>query len=353
MNRVLLFAVLVAATSVSADVGVSLDRKSGESIGAVLLNDDGSGIIAIRNVEARSARMLHLDSAGKVRTVPIPDMAVNHVEKLDDGRLFIGGARKRGQKAIYDFRIVRLGNGRYETLWEGSSLFPNGFYVGADLDISLDGKRWAMVSEKRSGYRLIVGEVGKSEPLIDYDFTLNTSTAPAVFSDSFGVEFVSASSPNVAVMWSGRVHVYSGKKESPRLLSPSHGGGLTFDARRNILWVNGTTVISAFDLATLNQTAPDARSGIRASRVVRFGNSTRRIVPLRNGDFMLHRWVGTAAEVARASGAEPDLVPLRLATLPPHATVAVSPDGAATMLMKDGPSSDVVTIRRHNVPANR
>jgi len=351
MNRILLFAVLVAATSVSADVGVGLDRKPSEMIGAVLLNDDGSGIIAIKNVKGKSARMLHLDSAGKVRTVLISDMAVNHVEKLNDGSLFIGGARKRGQEAIYDFRIVRLGNGQYETSWEGSSVFPSGFDVGTDLDVSLDGKRWAMVTEKRKGYRLIVGEVGKSEPLIDYDFTLNTSTAPAVFSESFGVEFVSASSPAVAVMWSGRVHVYSGKKESPLLLSPRHGGGLTFDARRNILWVNGTTVISAFDLATLNETAPDASSGIRPSRVARFDNSTRRIVPLRNGDFMLHRWVGTAAEVARVSGAEPDVPPLRLATLPPRATVAVSPDGSVTMLMKDGPNSDVVTIRRHDVPA--
>lgn len=354
MKTLLWIATFLLSTSVAAEARFRIERDSlEESIGASLIEDDGSAIIAIKNVEAKSARMLHLDAAGKVRTVPIPDMAVNHMKKLNDGSFFIGGARKRGQDAIYDFRIVRLSNGRYETAWEASSLFPNGFDVGSDLDVSPDGKRWAMVKEKKKGYRLIVGEVGKSAPLIDYDFTRETSTAPAVSSDSFGVEFVSASSATVAVMWSGRVHVYSGKQESPTLLVPDHGGGLTFDARRNILWVNGTTVISAFDLATLNETATGASSGIRPSRVVRFGNTTREIVPMRNGDFMLHRRVGSGAEVARASEAEPGNAPLRLATLPLHASVAVSPDGAATMLMSDGPSSDVVTIRRHTVPANR
>lgn len=356
MNVFLCAIALVMTTSVvAADVQIRIGQQPKEWIGASMIEDDGSGIIAVKNVNAKSARLLHFDSKGNVQSAVIPDMAVNHLKRLTDGTLFIGGARERGSRVIYDFRIVRLRNGRYETLWEASSLSAHGFEEGAgvDIDVSPDGKRWAMTSQKRRGYRLAIGDVGKTEPLIDYDFTLdsNSGKRPRGFvDDAFDVEFVSTDSPTVAVLRSGKVWVFSGKQESPLLLTPFQGGSsLSFDPQTNKLWVNTTAILSAFDGSALGA-ATDITRGVQPSSIVQFDSKARQIFALTNGDVILVKRVGDGSEVVFVHGADATTAVEDkhrfIASSPLHGSVAVSPSGSAVLLMPKGPASDAVTVHK-------
>lgn len=344
---------VLLTTSIAADVRLRVDRNSPEeSIGASLIEDDGAGIIALKNMKGKSARLLHFDSEGNVRTIVVPDLAVNHMRKLDGAMLFIAGARIRGGDAIYDRRIVRLRNGRYETVWEASSLPREHYGAEHTLDVSHDGKYWASALENRKGYRLAVGEVGKTEPLLTYDVTTESSVPmPSGFAnDGFGVEFVSTTAPAVAVLWSARVHVFSGaRNESPLLLVPEGGGSfLSYNVQTNTLWVNALPVLSAFD-GSLFRTQNKSR-GLQPSRVARFKNTTRAAVPLLNGDIVLHERVGNSGEVALLRSAQTsdaiDATPLLIAPLGIHGSVAVSPSGAAMLLLPEGPKSEIAILRQ-------
>lgn len=327
---------LIAAVA-SADVQIPLQLRPSEWIGAQWISDDGSGLLAVTSHSPRSTRLLHFARGSVVRQTAVGDLAINQLRPVAGG-LFVSGATLRGATAAYAHRLIRLRDGGHDVVWDASTL--RGDVVGPDshVKVSSDARFWVSAVETGHGFNVAVGKIGSNVPQRTHRFKVARvpTTPPGMVADAFAVEFIGTGTASVAVLWRGRVYAFSDQSNEARLLTPRWGGSsLAYDSRANILWVNTSDTVTAFELPL--QQGQHGRA-IEPQRTARF-TGARDARPLSNGLVAVRS--ESHLSLARADGS-------RVATvveLPRNGSFAVSPSGSEVLILPQGPKSSMAVVR--------
>lgn len=357
-TKAIIAAVLLTVLPASAaDVKIELRRQAHEWIGASVIADDGSGVVALASHSPRYSRLLSFDKSGAVTDLRVPGIAINSIERLGRNRYFVSGAAG----GHFTARIVEASKSGVSTVWDavrlGAALTAN---EDAVVAVDRSGTDWtALVPSSGGRFSVLFGSVPGSMPEMRHHFESGSS-----FKGKPGRGFTGGSydlamlngprgDAHVAVLTpTGSVYVVSAKSGLKAILtSPIGGGQLLWEPTAQTLWVESGDAWAAFPLATTigeskEKTASPAMQ--RAALTTRFDRRNGRAVtafPLSGGRFALR--TNDAGRSAVEIFAGPDDVPqvIELSGLKPTGIVKVSPGAKYLLVLPDGPKSNMGLIR--------
>jgi hypothetical protein len=353
--KLMLAALLLGALPLAADLKIDLHRQTQEWIGASVIADDGSGVIAIASHSPRYSRIVSFDPAGAASEVRVSGLAINAIEPLSRNRYFASGA----VDGHYAARVIEVSKSGVVTVWDSAGLGDT-VTRNENAVVDTDGAEWTALVPSTSGtFSVLFGNVPGAAAEAQYHFESGASFhgAPARGFSGGSYDLAMLNAPrgdtHAAVLTpSGSVFVVSAKSGLKAVLhSPLGGGRLLWDSSTQTLWVESGDAWSSFPLAATisrqkEKTAkPVVQRPALTTKFDRRSGPATGAFPLSGGRFALRTTNGgrSSIEIFTAADAIPQVI--GLPDVPPTGIVKISAGARYLLALPDGPKGDAILIK--------